>query len=107
MKTTISIKEDNVIQQISINNLNDNFWILPSNDNIDYDIPYHKRTIETFLLSFLIICKKYYNKQVKGIIYDKLTLFPHSNIISKFGTVLASYKIVNNRNIFIKIRKIF
>ena len=109
MKTTKShsIKEDNDIQQMSINNLNDNFWILPSNDNIDYDIPYHKRAIETFLLSFLIICRKYYSKQVKGIIFDKLTLFPYSNIISKFGTVLASYKIINNRNIFTKIRKIF
>jgi len=104
-----SIKEDNDKQhkETLYNNLNDNFWILPSNDNIDYDIPYHKRAIETFLLSFLIIYRKYYSKQFKGIILDKLTLFPYSNIISKFGTVLASYKIINNRNIFTKIRKIF
>ena len=61
MKTSksYSIKEDQDQQHTQINNLNDNFWILPSNDNIDY-----KHGIETFLLSFLIIYRKYYNKKI-------------------------------------------
>jgi len=88
---------DNIETPKIINNLNNNFWTLPTG------LQENHTSIGTFVLSFLVLYKKYYQNKWKGI-----NTMSNMSIISKFRTTVSTYqKIINNGNIFTKIRKIF
>ena len=79
------------------NNLNNNFWTLPTG------LQDHTR-IGSFVLSCFILYKKFYQTKLKRI---GINVMPNISLVSKFSTTITSFQKKYNGNMFTQIRKIF